>query len=238
MTTSGSTLFNLTRNEFIEASLRKLGVLAEGQSANSTQLTTGMQALNVVLSQCLAVGMPLWTRKEYTFALTLATATYTIGVSQTLNTPFPLKINQAILVDTSTYGTLEMEISAIYDYNRLSPGMSSGTPIKLYYQPLVNYGTITIWPTPDANAVANKQIKLIYQRPLEDFTAAGETLDMPKEWHAPIIYKTAVMLAPEYSIPLQDRQTLRAEAKEYMEIAESMGSDNSSVYFVPDHWRT
>ena len=234
MTTSGSTLFNLTRNQLIEASLRKLSVLAEGQSANSSQLATGMEAQNTAIALLQSVGMPLWARKEYQFPLVASTATYTIGVSQTINTPFPLKIHQAILRNTDTNSDLEMEIPAIYDYYRMSPLISSGIPIKLYYQPLVNYGTITVWPTPDTVAAASYEVRLIYTRPLEDFTAAGETMDFPKEWHAAIIYNTAVFLAPEYGTPLADRNALKAEAKQYTEMAESLGSDNSSVYFVPD----
>lgn len=234
MTTSGSTLFNLTRNQFIEAALRKLVVLAKGESADSEDLTNGMQALNAVMALLHTDGMPLWARKEYQFALTAATATYNIGVSQTINTPFPLKIHQAILRNTSTSADLEMEIPAIYDYYRLSPGMSSGVPIKLYYQPLVNYGTITVWPTPDTTTASTHEIRLIYTRPIEDFTAAGETMDFPKEWHQAIIYRLAVALAPEYGIPLADRSKLEKEADKYQQMAADFGADNSSVYFVPD----
>lgn len=234
MTTSGSTIFSMTRNQFIEAALRKLGVLAEGVSANSTQLSTGMEALNVAISMLQTTGMPLWARKEYQFSLTASTATYNIGIGQTIATPFPLKIHQAVLRNTDTSGDLEMEIPAIYDYYRMSPSQTSGIPIKLYYQPLVGYGTITVWPTPDTNAAADYQIRIIYTRPFEDFTAAGETMDLPKEWHAALIYTTAVLLAPEYGLPLADRNDLRSQAKQYQEIAESFGADNSSVYFVPE----
>lgn len=238
MTTSGTTLFSLTRNQLAEASLRKLGVLAEGVSANSIQLATAMEAQNTVISLLQTVGMPIWLRKKYDFNLTAAQADYLIGVGQALDTPFPIKIHQAILVNTSTNTTLEMEVPSYYDYYRLAPGVSSGIPIKLYYQPNVNYGTLTVWPTPDTVAAASYQVKLLYTRPLEMFTAAGETLDFPQEWYAPIVYKTAVLLAPEYGIPLADRTALKAEAKEYQEIAESIGSDNSSVYFVPEPGRT
>lgn len=237
MTTSGSTLFNLTRNQFIESSLRKISVLAEGQSANSTQLSTGMEALNLACSILQTSGMPLWARKEYQFPLVASTASYTIGVGQTIDTPFPLKIHQAIIRNTETFSDIEMEIPAIYDYYRMSPGMSSGVPIKLYYQPQVNFGTIIVWPTPDTNTATDYEVRLVYTRPLDDFTAAGETMDLPKEWHAALIYQTAVLLSSEYGLPLADRNALRSEAKMFLEKAEEFGMDNSSVYFVPDSSR-
>jgi len=235
--TSGSTIFNLTRNQFIEAAMRKLGVLARGESADSEELTNGMQALNGVSEELQVIGMPLWARKEYQFALTASTATYNIGVGQTIATPFPLKIHQAILRNLDTEGDLEMEIPAIYDYYRMSPGQSSGVPIKLYYQPFVGYGTITIWPTPDATIASDYEIRIIYTRPFEDFTTTGETMDLPKEWHQAIIYKLADALAPEFGLPLPDRNMLKKEAKEHVEAAESFGMDNTSVYFVPESRR-
>jgi len=63
MATSGSYNFATSRTGIIEAALRKLQVLAEGQSANSTQLTNGAEALNFMLKAWAADGMPLWAIK-------------------------------------------------------------------------------------------------------------------------------------------------------------------------------
>jgi hypothetical protein len=234
MATSGSTLFELTRNQIIEAALRKLTVLAKGQSADTEDLTNGTQALNVVLARLMVVsGMPLWARKEYEFSPTTNTATYRIGDGQTLDTPFPLKIYQAILVDDDSDSQLEMDIISKYDYERLGNITSSGQPINLVYTPQVNYGDITLWPTPNSTAAANKTIRIIYQRPWEDFVAATDTPDFPKEWHQAVIYQLAVALAPEYGTPLPDRKALMEEAKMYLEEAISFGTDEVSVFFQP-----
>lgn len=235
MATSGSTTWELTRNQIISAALRKLAVLAKGQAADSEDLSNGTEALNGVLARMMVNhGMPLWARKEYTFGLTASTSTYRIGVGQTINTPFPLKINQAILVDTTSNSQIEMIIGSIYDYHRLGNIASTGQPINLYYTPQVNYGDIVVWPTPDTSAATNKDIKIIYQRPFEDFVSATDTPDFPKEWHQAIIYDLAVALAPEYGLPLNDRRVLIEETKMYKDEALSFGSDNSSLFFQPD----
>lgn len=63
MATSNSFNFATTRTGIIESALRKLGVLAEGQSASATQLTNGAESLNFMLKAWAADGMPLWALK-------------------------------------------------------------------------------------------------------------------------------------------------------------------------------
>jgi len=235
MTTSASTLWELTRNQLIAAAIRKLARYDKNAVPDSVDYTNGAEALNAIIAELQAIGMPLWARNEYTFSLTANVATYNIGVGQTINTPFPLKISQAILLDTDG-SSLEMQIRSIYEYNRYSPNTSSGSPVHLFYQPKINVGEIKVWPTPDTTAAANKTVKIVYQRPFEDFTASGETLDFPKEWHQTIIYKLAVALAPEFSVPLPDRQLLMQEAMQHEATALSFGTDEASIYFAPEHW--
>lgn len=232
MSTSGYTLFELSRDQLINAAYRKLG-MAYDQTANTAQITNGAQALNTVLAKLQAIGMPLWARKEYTFVLTNGVATYQIGVGKTINTPFPLKIHQAILLDSLSGSSIEMEIRSIYDYNRYSPASSSGQPIQLFYQPQVNYGTITLWPTPDASSVLYKTVKILYQRPFEDFVSGADTPDFPQEWHQAIIYQLAATLAPEWGIPLPDRQMLMQEAKMYTEECLGFGVEEASLFLQP-----
>lgn len=232
MTTSNSTLWELSRNQIIEAALRKLGVLAKGQTPDSEDYTNATIALNGVLALLQTTGMPLWARNEYTMSLVANQATYTIGVGQAVNTPFPLKVHQAILIDSSD-SSLELTPISIYDYNALSPLASTGSPVQFSYQPRVNVGTLTVWPTPDTAAATNKTIKLIYQRPFEDFVGSTNTPDFPKEYHQAIIYKLAEALAPEYGIPLQDQQNIASTAERLLQTALSFGSDETSFFIQP-----
>jgi hypothetical protein len=241
MATSGSTLWQLTRNELIAAAIRKLARYDKNATPDSVDYTNGAEALNAVIAELQAIGMPLWARNEYTFSLTAGQATYTIGVGQALNTPFPLKVSQAVLLDTADDTRLDMHIGSIYEYNRYPSINTSGSPVHFFYQPKINLGEIKIWPTPDTTAASRKTIKIVYQRPFEDFTASGETLDFPKEWHQTIIYKLAAALAPEFAVPLQDRQLLMQEAMQHQTTAESFGNDETSIYFSPErfgHWRS
>ena len=52
--------FTMSRDQIIEAALRKLNVLIEGNSANATKITNGAQALNVMTKALAARGLPIW----------------------------------------------------------------------------------------------------------------------------------------------------------------------------------
>ena len=186
MTTSSVYSYQLTRNELITSALRKLGVLAEGQTPSTQNYADGMMALNTVIAQLRAVGMPLWARSEYTFTPT--TGTYTIGTGQTLNTPYPVKLLQAFRTETNA--KIPVEVMAREDFNIL-PTTSTGSPIKVNYQPFVNYGVVPFWPAPTSSNTAT--ITLVYQRPYQYFTTSTETMDFPEEWYNAIIYSLAVI---------------------------------------------
>lgn len=231
MSTSGITTWNLTRDEIINSALRKLGVLAEGISANATQLSTGAEALNGLIKAFHADGMPLWAIQEYTFTVTASTSSYNIGPAQTLNTPVPLKIVQAYRIESSGATNVPMTIYNHYDYNLLPQTASSGEPIQLFYQPFSTYGKIKLWPTP---VDSNTTITIVYQRPFEDMVSGTDNLDFPAYWNEAVIYTLAWRLAPEYGVSVLDRQNIASEAKYLKDEALSFGTEEGSLFLMPD----
>jgi hypothetical protein len=226
MATSGVAFYQLTRDQILTAAIRKLGVLAEGQTPSAQNLSDAQVALNSTIAEFRSVGMPLWARNEYTFTPT--TGTYTIGTGQTLNTPAPIKLLQA--VRTENNNKLGMQIEARENFSILPT--SVGTPLKVNYRPGINTGTLSFWPAPDTTNTTT--VTLIYQRPFEYFTTGTETLDFPEEWYNAIIYRVATLIAPEWGTPLQDRQMLAAEARQYKDAALEVGTEDGSFYFSPN----
>lgn len=225
MSTSSNTTWDQTRNQIIESSLRKLGVLQEGQIVSSAEYTIGTQALNGVVTLLATKGMPLWKRVQLTLSLT-ATKIY--------NIPDVLKVAQVTLVDVggTQYDLIE---KSLYDYNRL-PNNSTGVPVHYYFQPKIQDGTLNIWPLPDSGSITNKTLKVTYQKEFDGFFNSSETPDFPSYWIQPIIYRLAATLAPEYGVPIQDRQLLLKEAEMYEEMAQGYGDEDGSIYFQPDAW--
>lgn len=231
MATSGTTTWSLNRDQVINAALRKLAVLSGGSTPETYQVTDANVALNAMIKAFHADGMPLWAIKSYTFSVVAGTSSYLIGNTQTLNTPMPLKVLQAFRGDGSTYSNVPMNVVNGYDYNVLPLLTSSGTPVTLHYLPASSYGTIYLWPKPDASTT---QVTIRYQRPFEDMTSATDDFDFPPYWMEALIYNLADRLAPEYSIPLQDRQMLKGDAKQFKLDALGFGTEEGSLFFQPD----
>ena len=232
MSTSGVTTNQLTQYQFIDAALRTLGVLALDQTPTSTEYTNALVKLNGLVGELRVKGLQIFQRTTYTMTLTNGTSSYNIGTGLTLNTPYPLHLLQAIRLDANSSTRVDMDIIANSNFNRL-PSNSSGVPIQITYQPKMNLGTIKVWPTPDSYSQTNVTMQLTYLRPLEYFSASTDTADFPEEWVSAIIYGLAVRLAPEYGVPLPDRQLLLKEAEMYQTTAEDNAFEDASIFFQP-----
>lgn len=230
MTTSAIYSVQYSRDDILNAAARKLGVLADAQVLTPTQLIAGAMALNQVIALLRAKGMPLWARANYTMTPVATVSSYLIGTGQTLNTPYPLKLLQAYRL--SSDGTrIDMDIESSYNFNQL-PTNSGGIPIKVTYHPQVNIGTLRMWPTPDTT-ITGTTITLVYQRPFQYFVNSTDTADFPEEWYLPLVYNTAMVLAPEWGVPIGDRNMLMGEAKMFTDEALSMGTEDASLFIQP-----
>jgi hypothetical protein len=233
LTTSGLTTFSINRNQLIAGSLRLVGVVASGETPTPDQYTEGAEALNMMVKAWEADGMPLWAIKQYQVPLS-ASATFSIGVGQTINTPKPLKVIQAFLSNSAGTPDIPMRVLTRDEYNRLGNKTSTGQPIQVFYEPLNDYGVLHVFPIPDATSIANNTITIVYQRPFEDFVASTDTPDFPQEWYEAIKYGLSVRMAGENTLSLQIRQTLSAEAQAFKDAALGFGTEEGSMYLQAD----
>lgn len=233
MTTSGQTILELSRDDIISAALRKAQVLAKGQTPDAEDLTNASQALNNLVAEFRTLGMPLWARRQQNLTLVAGTSSYTIGVGQSTNTPYPLKLHQVILRDNTSESQIDVDILSVYDFNLL-PQQTAGTgePVNVTYQPFVNSGVLRVWPTPDTVTAATKTLILVYTRPFEYFTAGTDTPDFPEEWKNALIYNLALLLADEYGTPLNDKSWLEKQAQKHLTTALDAGTEDGSLFFT------
>lgn len=233
MATSGTTTFSLTNDQLVNAAMRKLSTLGDGQSPSATQLSNGTMALNMMLKTFMSKGMPLWRVAEYSLTMT-ATQTYTFGIGQTIAIPAPLKVIQAILVTTASSSRVPMNVKSHHDYNLLSGSTTTGSPTSFWYEPLNQTGVLHLWPTPDTESIANKTITIVYHRPFDDMVSGTDTLDFPQWWHEAVVYGLAWRLCGDFGIPLADRGNLAKEANYFLEEALSFGTEEGSLFVQPD----
>jgi len=232
MSTSGIYSIQYTAAQLIDAALRKLGVLADEQTPSAINYNNGLAAFNSLIAELRTLKIPLWKRNTYSFSPVAGVNSYTIGIAQTLNTPYPLHVFQAWRQDAGNTTKVPMQIISDYNFNQY-PLNSGGLPLQIAYQPKVNVGVIKVWPVPDASAAANSTIYITYQEPFQYVYIKEDTLDFPEEFYLPIIYRLATLLAPEWGIPLMDRQALKAEANEYMDRVLTTGEEDASFFIEP-----
>jgi hypothetical protein len=233
MNTSGVTTTQMDRDAIVAADMRACGDLAKGQTPSPEDLADFGEMLNNLVAELQTKGMPLWSKITATVALTASQQTYTIGVGQAINQAFPLKVLQAWLDNASGGSKQILYPNAIYDFNMLPSG-SSGTPSQYTYQPLINYGRLSLWPTPDATTVANKTLYISYMAPFEDFQSASDTPYFPREWNNTLIFGLAWLIAPSCGVPLNDQGNLLKRYETHLANALDFGLEEAPVTFAPD----
>lgn len=232
MPTSNSTDWSLNRNQVITGALRKLAVLPSGGTPSTAQISDCSDSLNALIKAMHSDGMPLWKISSQTFTTVDGTASYTVGPSQTVDCPKPLRILQAF--QTPSGGTqVPLNVYTRYDFNILPVSSSTeGTPVNLYYQPLRTTGTIKLWPTPSDSTTT---ITFHYHSPYEDMDASTDDFDFPAEWIMALMYNLAWVMAPEYGTPPTDRSVLAKEAEYWREFAKAGGSEEGGIFFQPNN---
>lgn len=234
MSTSGVSINQMSGDDIINAAYRKLVVIGLGQTANAQQITDGRQALNNIVAEFRTLGMSIWARRELLLPLVQGQSTYVLGVGQAVNTPYPLKMYRAALEQPPTYNVqIEMNQMSFMDFDAL-PNFSTGVPVNFKYQPGINLGTLTVWPTPDATLLPTSRLRLTYQTPFEYFIAGVDTPDFPEEWNNALIYQLALTLSDENGVSTQKQQWLEKQASQHLATALSAGTEEASMYLQRD----
>ena len=142
----------------------------------------------------------------------------------------PVRIVEAYLSDLEGPTDVEMEVVAKAMYETIPTKESEGAPNTLNYDPQLDQGVAYFWPRFDS---VRSVIKIIFQRPFEDFDASGDTPDFPQEWYDALCYQLAVRLAPVYGMPGADRQMLSQEANAALMLALENEPEEGSFLLQP-----
>lgn len=139
MSTSGSRNWITTRNTIIYAALRKLGVLATGDTPRPEAILEASFTLNSLVNSWQNDGVLLWTMSDTYQALTSGTSSYsldtaTIGVE-----------NLSTRRDGSETTVYEMTKD---EYGDIANKGEEGTPISAYVDYQLAAPVLYVWPTP------------------------------------------------------------------------------------------
>lgn len=240
MATSGTTTFSVNRDEIITGALRLCGVLQDGQSAGTQQVTDAAQSLNLLLKYYATKGWLLWCYKWVEVPLVASQEVYTLGVTPAdVVGDRPVRIARAWVRNLTTSFDTPIIMLSRQAYDMTTPKDMSGIPNSFYYDPQVTSGStavgranLYVWPVP---VDSNYSLFLTVQRPIQDITGASQQFDVPQEWFLPLKWQLASEIGPEYGVTERQQQRIDAKAEYYLkEVCDFDVAEEDGVTFAPN----
>ncbi|HUY05003.1 MAG TPA: hypothetical protein VMV33_17125 [Rhodocyclaceae bacterium] len=121
------------------------------------------------------------------------------------------------------------------DYDQLPNPFQTGQINQFFYQPTTGNGVYSeplgqfnVWQTP-ADYYAG--VRFISQRPLQNFVTLADIPDFPAEWTATLRWNLALEIAPEYDVPIERVELIRAKATEWFARASSWDREPQPILF-------
>lgn len=229
-TTSGAYNYTTNRDAIITRALRIIGAVGQGETPTAQAITEGAEALNDLVNEWEADGMPLWAMRNFKIVVTSGVPSYVISDG-------PLKVIQAFYRGITTLNDSPMIIITRQEYTKLSSKSQTGTPSQVYYSPpgtLNQTGEVFLYVAPNAVFAAANNVYVVGQLPFENFNAATDIPDFPQHWYNAIKWGLADQLSYEYGVGVTERSQVSKKALYHKEQALSFGTEEGSLYLQPE----
>lgn len=227
MATSGTTSFTITRDDIINAALRKTTRFSVGETPGTEDYTNCAFALNLIMKEMATDGLPLWCVQTVAIPLISGQASYNLSAAS--GSTLPLRVLDIFLRDSAGNDT-SLTLESRYDYNQLGQKASQGSPNQAYYDPQLGAGTITLYNVPDDTTYT---LYVVIQRQIQDITDATQNPDFPQEAYNMLVWSLADAIALEYSTPREVRGEIATRAKYYRDRFFDSTQEQVSVTFTP-----
>lgn len=227
MSVSGTSSLTVNRDMLIRRALRLVGAFPSTDLPRPEQLFDAINILNVMIKTWSLEGF-LWLRQFQTISLTAGINYYLLGPGGTPAIERPLHVYNCNKKDTSGNEVPMISLTR-QDWFVLPNKTSTGVPVQYYYDPQTINGTLYVWPTPQTGTT--DKLVLDIDKQLDVMVDSYNDFDFPPQWYDAIAYGLAVRLAPEYGVPLPERQQLIAEASAFYLKASTDDRDLGSVKF-------
>lgn len=191
----------MTVRDLIERVLKKIGVLASGETAGASMAVDTLDDMNALIDSWKNNGLMIYENNIRSLTLVSGQQTYTIGASGDFNAVRPVSISQAKYVSNDIEYDIEI-ITKDEWANIPDKQTSSDIPTKLYYNPAYPLGELNFWPKPSGAA----SVKIYDPKPVERFASLNTTVSLPPGYENLLILGTADYIGPDYGRELSQRQ--------------------------------
>jgi len=185
----------ITVQELINSALRLIRVLDSGETPTATESNDALNALNQMVSNWSAAGVPIYVESKDTIPLTGASS-YTLPSR-------PVRITAAHV----SYSGISFPVSVVPSAQWTQPKDRTATSKfakELYYDSGFPTATIYLWPIVQSGS----SLELFSLKPLAQFASLGDTIALPAGYEHALRYGLAAVLAPEYgsALPVEYQQ--------------------------------
>lgn len=223
-----------TARDLITASLRLLGVKAQGQSATGAEAMDALEVLKEMIDAFNASDALLFHTKTLVYPLATLSQTYTMGPTGQIVVPTrPTRLVNAVIRDNSNSPANDIRLLILSDKDYLNittKGVTSDFPAAIYMDRNFPNATIYLWPVPSDTS---KSLVMQYLEPLSTSLTLDTQVDLPPAYRQAMRYNLAVLLAPEYG--LEAPQTVQLMA---MTSKTQITNANTQVPLMEFDWNT
>jgi hypothetical protein len=207
----------MTARDLITAALRRLGVVAAGETPSADDVSDSLERLNDLIDAWGTERLSIYQTVRSTWTLTADVASYTIGPSGDCDIVRPVWVEDVRFQDTSQSPTLEMPLSALTtDAWAAVPQkeLTSTYPTSYYWSPTYPQATITFWMIPTSSTLEG----VIYAPTAVTELELTDTISLPPGYRRALRDNLAVELAAEFTVQpaptlLQSAQLSKADLK-------------------------
>ena len=185
----------------IAASLKLIGVLAQGESPSAPVLQDSFARLNSLIDSWGTQRLTMIATGREVFNLVANQAAYTLGTGGNWNMARPTSIDGINLLLTDTSPVTEIPLVPLTEQAwRAQPvkALENALPTQFWVEWTAPLATVTLWPVPD-----NATHDVVVYAPVAtvQFSSYVAFYDLPDGYERTIRYNLAVELAPEMGVP-------------------------------------
>lgn len=209
-------------------------VVVDSVTGIATTYKIGIQLDDGTLHWTTVNGAPSGTTVTLTAVLTDYAAAGNLVVVYQTDLVRPLKILSARRYNFSSGIETPLDEMDRIEYHELPNKTSESTVNAFYYDRRGGTNTtgyIYLWPEP---STVDEAIKMTVARPIEIFSVAGDTPDLPEEWIRAIEWGLADEIADDYDVPDPKRGRIERRAAQYLAEANWHERELISFELVPD----
>ena len=193
--------------DLLKSALRKLTVIASGETPDDDMLSDGMETLNMLLHSWAVDGITLIGTVKESLPLVGGQAIYSWGVGGDFTTTPPSSIVSAAIKENDiTYP--QLDIIGPNSYRAIVDKTTQGQPDRLHFNPSRPLAYVYLFLIPSTAAMS---LEIDSVKVLSAFTALTDTINIPLEQLLAVKRMLTIELAPEYGRQVSERQNKIAE---------------------------